>query len=192
MDLKNYTSIEQMEAEAAKLKENAAGVGAETWEDRKKNQTPSCKFGEDGICCRICSMGPCRITPKAPRGICGATAGAIAGRNYLRMIVGGASAHSDHGREICHVLHTAKPDGNYKVKDEAKLLKLANEWGIATEGKDIYEIAHEVAVNGLMEFGKPFGTLHFIDRAIDERKKVWEGMASCPARLTARLQRQCI
>ncbi|MFW6113983.1 MAG: carbon monoxide dehydrogenase, partial [Actinomycetota bacterium] len=34
-----------------------------------------CAFGEQGTCCRICSMGPCRINPKKAaesRGVCGA------------------------------------------------------------------------------------------------------------------------
>ena len=61
-------------------------------------------------------MGPCRITPKAPKGICGATAHTIAGRNYLRTVVGGTAAHSDHGREIAHVLYEAAKDGNYQVR----------------------------------------------------------------------------
>ncbi|MDR2296111.1 MAG: anaerobic carbon-monoxide dehydrogenase catalytic subunit [Clostridiales Family XIII bacterium] len=169
----NFVTIEQLEADGAKLKEMACAACAETWEDRKVNQTPQCKFGEEGICCRICSMGPCRITPKAARGICGADAHTIAGRNYLRMAAAGSAAHSDHGREIAHVLHKTSPDGNYRVRDEGKLLKLAAEWGIATEGRDLYEIAHEVAETGLMEYGKPFGTLRFVDRATDERKKLW-------------------
>ncbi len=180
MDLQNFTTVEQMEAETAGLKECAACAGAETWEDRKKNQTPQCKFGEEGVCCRICSMGPCRITPKAPRGICGADADAIAGRNYLRMVVGGASAHSDHGREITHVLHKAGADGHYQIKDEAKLLNLAKEWDIPTEGRDIYEVAHEVAMIGLQEYGKPFGNLKFIGRAIEERQKTWENLGVTP------------
>jgi carbon-monoxide dehydrogenase catalytic subunit len=90
------------------------------------------------------------------------------------MIAGGCAAHSDHGREIAHVLHISSKDGNYVVKDEAKLLKIAGEWGIETEGRDIYEIAHEVAEVGLMEYGKPFGTQRFLDRAIDSRKKAWK------------------
>jgi carbon-monoxide dehydrogenase catalytic subunit len=180
MDLNNFTTVEQMEAETASLKECAACVGAETWEDRKKNQTPSCKFGEDGICCRICSMGPCRITPKAPRGICGADADAIAGRNYLRMVAGGAAAHSDHGREVCHTLHSTRKDGHFQIKDEAKLLNLAKEWGIPTEGKDLYDIAHEVAECGLMEYGKPFGTQRFLSRATKERQKLWNDLAIAP------------
>ncbi|HHU04892.1 MAG TPA: anaerobic carbon-monoxide dehydrogenase catalytic subunit [Clostridiales bacterium] len=178
--MSKFTSIEQMEQNAQLLREMAAKAGAETWEDRKKNQTPQCKFGEDGICCRICSMGPCRITPKASRGICGADAHAIAARNYVRFIAGGTAAHSDHGREIAHVLHVSSRDGNYIIKDEQKLLNLAREWGVATEGRDIYDIAHEVAEIGLMEYGKPFGTLRFLERATEERRKLWEELEIAP------------
>jgi carbon-monoxide dehydrogenase catalytic subunit len=163
-----------MEAVTAKLKEMATFVHAETWEDRVKNQTPHCKFGEDGICCKNCSMGPCRITAKASKGICGADAHAIAGRNYLRSIAAGTSAHSDHAREILHVLHSTSRDGNYQVRDEQKLIKLAKEWDVPVDGRDIYDVAHEVAEVGLAEFGRSFGTLRFVKRATPERQKVWE------------------
>ncbi|MDR0877579.1 MAG: anaerobic carbon-monoxide dehydrogenase catalytic subunit [Treponema sp.] len=174
------TTIEQMEADSARLKEQACAACAETWEDRKKNQTPQCQFGENGICCRICSMGPCRITPKASRGICGADAHAIAGRNYLRMAAAGTAAHSDHGREIAHVLHKSSRDGNFQIRDEQKLVALAHEWAIPTEGRDIYDIAHEVAETGLLEYGKPFGSLRFLKRATDERQKVWDETGIAP------------
>ena len=98
------TTVDEFEAATARLLETGAKVGADAWQLRVKNQTPHCKFGEQGICCRICSMGPCRITAKAPRGICGCDAHGIVGRNYLKFTAGGASAHSDHGREICHSL----------------------------------------------------------------------------------------
>jgi carbon-monoxide dehydrogenase catalytic subunit len=168
------TTIEQMEAVTAQLKERACAVCAETWEDRNKKQTPHCKFGEDGICCKNCSMGPCRITPKADRGICGADAHAIAGRNYLRTIAAGTSAHSDHAREILHILHGASAEGNYKIRDEAKLLRLAKEYNVPVEGRDIYDIAREVAEVGLAEFGKSFGHQIFLKRATAERQRVWK------------------
>jgi carbon-monoxide dehydrogenase catalytic subunit len=171
--LEDLTSIEQMEADTAKLREIACSVCAETWEDRNKKQTPHCKFGEDGVCCKNCSMGPCRITPKASRGICGADAHAIAARNYARTIAAGTSAHSDHAREILHILHSTRQGGNYQVRDEQKLIRLAKEYGVETEGKDIYDVAHEVAEVGLMEFGKPTGTQRFIKRATEERQQVW-------------------
>ena len=134
-----------MEAATAALLENGIKVGADSWQQRAKNQTPHCGFGEAGTCCRICSMGPCRITPKAPRGICGCDVHGIVGRNYLRFTAGGAATHSDHGRQICHTLYQAKEGGSYQVKDPEKLKKIAAEWGIETEGKDIYDLAHEVA-----------------------------------------------
>ncbi|MDR2630271.1 MAG: anaerobic carbon-monoxide dehydrogenase catalytic subunit [Spirochaetaceae bacterium] len=171
--LESVTTIEQMEADTAKLKAIAGAIRAETWEDRNRNQTPHCKFGEEGLCCKNCSMGPCRITPKASRGICGADAHAIAGRNYLRTVAAGTAAHSDHAREILHVLLQSSREGNYPVRDEQKLINLAREWEIETEGRDIYDIAHEVAETGLAEFGKTHGTQRFLKRANPERQRVW-------------------
>ena len=167
------TTVEQMEADTARLHETAEMVGIDTFQDRVKNQTPHCKFGDQGICCKICSMGPCRITPKAPKGICGATAATIAGRNYLRFAAGGAATHSDHGRECVWKLYDASEDGYYHVTDATKLLKLAAEWGVETEGRDIYDVAHEVAELGLNEYGKITGYQRWVDRATEERQKTW-------------------
>lgn len=77
MEKVTLTTFEEMENEVAKLLETADKVGASTWQARVKQQTPHCKFGEEGICCRICSMGPCRITPKAPRASAAATPTAL-------------------------------------------------------------------------------------------------------------------
>ena len=167
------TTIEEFEAATQRLLETGAKVGADSWQARVKNQTPHCKFGEEGICCRICTMGPCRITKKAPRGICGCDAHGIAGRNFLRFTAGGAATHSDHGREICHTLHTVSPDGNYKVKDPEKLIRIAKEWGVETEGKDIYDLAHEMAELALLEYGKPFGTQRWLKRAPEHTQELW-------------------
>ncbi|MDO4344082.1 MAG: anaerobic carbon-monoxide dehydrogenase catalytic subunit [Eubacteriales bacterium] len=168
------TTVEEMEAATNRLLETGKKVGADGWQYRVANQTPHCKFGETGICCKICSMGPCRITPKAPRGICGCDAHGIVARNYLKFTAGGSATHSDHGREICNTLYHAKPEGPYKVKDPEKLLRIAKEWGVETEGKDIYDLAHEVAVLGLGEYGKVFGTQNFLKRAPQHTQEIWE------------------
>ena len=173
MDRERYITVEQMEEATASLLENGKKVGADSWQQRVKNQTPHCGFGEAGTCCRICSMGPCRITPKSPRGICGCDVHGIVGRNYLRFTAGGSATHSDHGREICHTLYNTKEGGNYTVKDPEKLKRIAHEWGIETEGKDIYDLAHEVAETGLMEYGKPFGVQRFLKRAPEHTQELW-------------------
>ena len=168
------TTVEEFEAATERLLETGAKVGADAWQFRVKNQTPHCKFGEEGVCCRICSMGPCRITKKAPRGICGCDVHGIVGRNYLKFTAGGSATHSDHGREICHTLYESSADGCYQVKDQEKLIRIAKEWGVETEGKDIYDLAHEVAEMGLWEYGKPFGTQRFLKRAPQSQQELWE------------------
>ena len=172
-DWERLISVEEMEEATASLLETAEKVGADTWQQRVKNQTPHCGFGEAGTCCRICSMGPCRITPKAPRGICGCDVHGIVARNYLRFTAGGTATHSDHGREIMHTLHQTREGGNYQVKDPEKLIRIAKEWGVETEGKDIYDLAHEMAEIGLLEYGKPFGTLRFLDRVHSHTRELW-------------------
>ena len=172
-DWDRLITVEQMEAATAALLENGIKVGADSWQQRAKNQTPHCGFGEAGTCCRICSMGPCRITPKAPRGICGCDVHGIVGRNYLRFTAGGSATHSDHGREIMHTLYQTREGGNYQVKDPDKLIRIAKEWGVETEGKDIYDLAHEMAEIGLLEYGKPFGVQRFLKRAPEHTQELW-------------------
>ena len=168
------TTVEEFEEATARLLETGAKVGADAWQLRVKKQTPHCKFGEQGVCCRICAMGPCRITPKASRGICGCDVHGIVGRNFLKFTAGGAATHSDHGREICHTLYCAKDGGNYQVKDPEKLIRIAKEWGVETEGKDIYDLAHEMSELALLEYGKPFGTQRFLKRAPQHTQDIWE------------------
>lgn len=68
--------------------------------DRLELQEPQCGFGQLGLCCTVCAMGPCRIDPfgeGAQVGVRGANADTIAARNLARKVAVGASAHSDHG-----------------------------------------------------------------------------------------------
>ena len=52
----------------------------------------------------------------------------------------------------------ADPNGAYKVKDPEKLIRIAKEWGVETEGKDIYDLAHEMAELGSgWSMVRPFG-----------------------------------
>ncbi|MBB6215160.1 carbon-monoxide dehydrogenase catalytic subunit [Anaerosolibacter carboniphilus] len=168
----------------AELISKAKNDGVETVWDRQQIMKAPCGFGEKGLCCRLCAMGPCRISPTpgkgAQKGLCGATADVIVSRNLARMVAAGTSAHSDHGRSIAHVLHMASKDGNYTVKDERKLLEVAKRLGIETENKDMFDLAHEVAEYALNEYGKPFGKLTIPPSVPEQRRKLWEKLDIVP------------
>ena len=164
----------------------AEELGLETVWDRYEAQLPQCGFGELGVCCRHCNMGPCRISPfdgEGPKaGVCGATADIIVARGFIRMIAAGAAAHSDHGRDIAHtLLLTAEgKSGGYEIKDEAKLKALATEYGIETEGRDNSEIGIDLAKAVYAEFGKQEGPIQFTRRAPEKRVALWKSLGIEP------------
>jgi carbon-monoxide dehydrogenase catalytic subunit len=164
----------------------AEELGLETAWDRYEAMLPQCGFGELGVCCRNCNMGPCRISPfeeEGPKaGVCGATADIIVARNLIRMIAGGAAAHSDHGRDIAHtLLLTAEgKGGGYEIKDEAKLKALAAEYDIETEGRTKEEIALDLARAVYGEFGKQEGPIQFTRRAPEKRVALWQSLGIDP------------
>ncbi len=148
----------------------------ETCYDRMDLQKNQCKFGKTGICCRICHMGPCRITKKAPRSVCGADADTIVARNYLREVVGGCAAHSDHGRHL--VLRLKKvalgEGGGYEIKDEKALRKAATDYGVIDSDRSKEEIALDLANLFLEEFMLQESTLRTLQLAPLKQQNVWK------------------
>ncbi len=154
--------------------------------DRLDAQKPQCTFGANGICCRICSMGPCRIKKNKDgsesRGVCGATADTIAARNFIRMIAGGAAAHSDHGRAVAETLVAVakgKAPG-YGIKDEQKLLQVALDFGIEIGDRTVNEIALDVGERALADFGQQSGEVSFIKKAPLKRQELWRKLGCVP------------
>jgi carbon-monoxide dehydrogenase catalytic subunit len=152
-----------------------------------------CPIGSVGSCCKNCGMGPCRIplpkgkeeTPeekKKRRGICGATAETIAARNFIRMVAGGAAAHSDHGRGVAELfVAVAKGEApGYKIRDEQKLLALALEWGVEIGDRTNEEIALDIGEMALAEFGKQEGEVLFCKRAPLKRQELWREQGVMP------------
>jgi len=151
---------------AMELMQKADECSIGTAFSRHDQQQPRCGFGELGVCCRICDMGPCRINPfgeEPTRGVCGADASTIAARHLIRQVAAGVSAHSDHGRDIIHTLlltATGEAQG-FSIKNPERLKLLAKERGLPVEGLTIEEIAKAVALNGLAEFGRQDGELQY-------------------------------
>ena len=175
----------------------AQKLGIDTIFDRAVSMKP-CAIGMQGICCKNCSMGPCRLPlPKdgiegedTRKGLCGATANTIAARNFIRMIAGGASAHSDHGRNVALAFLSAarKETDEYKIKEPAKLLAIAPHLGVDVtvevdgelQDRDIDEIALEVAEIALAEWGKPEGELLYAKRAPEALYEKWKKQGVIP------------
>jgi len=152
-------------------------AGLETAWDRYEKQQPQCGFGELGLCCRNCNMGPCRIDPfgeGATKGVCGATADIIVARNLLRSIAAGAAAHSDHARDVAHTFREVVYGraSSYSIKDRAKMERLMKEYGVQTE------IA--LADSIMAEFGKQDGPIQFTRRAPAKRQQLWEKLGIEP------------
>jgi len=151
----------------------------ETAWDRYEAQQPQCGYGKLGVCCKVCNMGPCVISPfddGPKRGICGADADTIVARNFVRLCASGVACHSDHGRSVAELLvGVARGEAQgYDIKDEAKLRKVARDLGIDPAGKSTKELAEAVGLQALAEFGKPTGTQLFAKRAPEKRQKVWD------------------
>ncbi len=109
-------------------------------------------------------MGPCRISKKAPRGVCGSDADVIVARNFGRFLAGGAAGHSDHGRDCIEAFHAVAhgETQDYHIKDEKKMLRIADELGIATEGRELLDVAKDLADEFFESFGSRREEVGFI------------------------------
>ncbi|MCM8771354.1 MAG: anaerobic carbon-monoxide dehydrogenase catalytic subunit [Candidatus Omnitrophica bacterium] len=180
------SDIEQksIDTAAQEVLKKAEAENIQTVWDRLESQQPQCGFGMLGLCCTVCNMGPCRIDPfgeGAQAGVCGANADTIAARNLARKIAAGASAHSDHGRDVAHTLMllSAGHTHDYEVLDVEKLKTLAVEFGIDIN-KPKEQITQELAEKLLREFGRQEGELVFTKRAPKKRQQTWQNSGITP------------
>lgn len=172
------------DAKAMLAKAKAEGI-ATAW-DRLQDQTPHCHFCELGTTCRNCTMGPCRISSrpgsKMRLGVCGADEHVIVARNFGRFVAGGAAGHSDHGRDLIEVLE-AIVEGHtddYAIRDEAKLLRLAAELGVGTEGRALMDVARDLMDICYADFGSRKTGLAFLSRVPQKRKDIWASLGITP------------
>jgi len=159
-------------------------LGIDNSFDRFDQQQPQCNFGLAGICCRICHMGPCRITNKSPRGVCGADADLIVARNLLRAVAAGTAQHGMHAREVILSLKWAA-EGKLPlpILGEDKMRSTAEAWGIPTKGKTVNEVAISVANVMLADLSRPeadedYQTIKY--GAPIERQRVWKDLGILP------------
>jgi len=127
-------------------------------------------------------MGPCRLVGKTTTGVCGATLETVTARNLLRAVAAGAAAHSDHGRNLALTLLAVgkgvAPD--YQIKDEKKLRRVAGYLGVPTDNRSVQEIATDVALAILADFGRQEGEIAYVKRAPLKRQERWRRLGIAP------------
>ena len=143
----------------------------ETSHHRVEGQSTKCGFGLQGVCCRLCANGPCRITPKAPRGICGATADVIVASGsgcYIHIVENTA----------LNVKKTAEIKG--EIKGEKSLARLAEIFGV--QGTDKWDTAKQVAQKVLDDLYKPeYEKMELVEKmAYAPRFKKWQELGILP------------
>ncbi len=156
-------------------------LGLSTAFSRADEMVP-CNIGSAGMCCKICGMGPCRLTKDGQTGICGATIDTIQARNLIRAISAGAAAHSDHGRDMAFILKAVANDEaeGYILRDVAKLRTVASYYGIPIEKRSPQEIANDLADLYIAQFGQQKGKVIPLIRAPEKRQKLWEEQGVVP------------
>ncbi|WP_394523868.1 anaerobic carbon-monoxide dehydrogenase catalytic subunit [Lacrimispora sp. JR3] len=151
----------------------------ETSHHRVEKQRTKCGFGLQGVCCRLCANGPCRITPNSPRGICGANADTIVARNFLRAVASGSGCYIHVVENTAlNLKNTAKIKG--EIKGMESLEHLADIFGI--EESDVYKKAEKVADAVLADLYKP----EYVEMELTEkvayapRVKRWKELGIMP------------
>lgn len=151
----------------------------ETSHHRVEKQSTKCGFGLQGVCCRLCANGPCRITPEAPRGICGANADTIVTRNLLRAVASGSGCYIHIVENTAlNLKNTAKAKG--ELKGLESLSHLAELFGI--EDADVYQKAERVADAVLADLYKPeYVVMELTEKvAYGPRVKRWKELGIMP------------
>ena len=161
----------------------AEQLGINTVFDRFDAQQPQCSFGLSGSCCRICTMGLCRITPKSPRGVCGADVDLIVSRQLLRGAAAGAAQHGMHAREVILSLKwAAEGKLDVPIVGEYKIRTMAEAFGIKTKNRQLKNITIDLCDALLEDLSRtePGEYKTITACAPPERQKVWKDMDILP------------
>lgn len=162
--------------------EHLETCGVDTCFDRFDRQQPGCDFGLEGTCCRICNMGPCRITPKSPQGVCGADQNLMVARNLLRSLAGGVAGHGTRSREVILALKAAaRGELPQLLKGEAKIRAVAKSFGL-DPGATLNELAEQIADILLADMARTEPGIHrtMASLAPAERLATWDALDIMP------------
>ncbi len=99
----------------------------------RREKASICEIGKKGLCCNVCSEGPCRITEKHPYGVCGLNADQIVAKNLLRHVSAGVACYV----HVCE--NTARALMKSNVKDSELLEEVCGKLGIESDAEKLAE-----------------------------------------------------
>jgi carbon-monoxide dehydrogenase catalytic subunit len=177
--------VKSADESAEKIIEWSQAHKIETCFERAQKLKP-CPVGSAGACCRTCHIGPCRLigqnAEEEATGVCGASLPTIAARNFLRMAAAGTAAHSDHARDMAFTLlavaNGEAPD--FRITDVKKLYRIAGLIGTEFEGRPVNDVARDVSMKLIEDFGRQKGTLYFMQRAPEKTRERWKKWGIVP------------
>ncbi|MDP4143692.1 MAG: anaerobic carbon-monoxide dehydrogenase catalytic subunit [Bacillota bacterium] len=153
----------------------------ETSFNRMEQQKSKCKFGTQGVCCKLCSNGPCKITPNSPKGVCGADADTIVARNFLRAVAAGSACYLHIVENTARNLkNIGLGKGKLPIKSEEALNRLADTFEILEENTNTKAV--KVADKVLQDLYKPrYEKMELVkELAYSPRYRVWEKLNILP------------
>ncbi|MDE6595021.1 MAG: carbon monoxide dehydrogenase, partial [Oscillospiraceae bacterium] len=132
---------------------------------------------------KICNMGPCKITAKSPKGVCGADADLSVARTLLRSAAAGAAQPGMHAREVILALKwAAEGKLDVPIMGEQKIRSTAEAFGIKTSHRPLKNVAIDLA-NALlddMSRTEPGEYKTIKACAPPERQEVWKELDILP------------
>jgi len=153
-----------------KLESYIGQLEQEVSHHRMVKQQNKCGYGLSGVCCKLCSNGPCRLSAARPRGVCGADADTIVMRNFLRSVAAGSG---------CYI---------HVVENSAKQLRKMALAGESFRGKDtLSRVARLLGVSRNTECETALAIadmiLEDLRRPVEEKMEI-TGKISYPMRVT--------
>ncbi len=151
------------------------------WQQQEKIR---CSFCVQGLSCQLCAQGPCRISPKVPRGACGVDAHVMVARNFVyRHVTIGTAANIFHAQQAARTLKAAAeaPESGLVIRDPDKLLRYAEMAGLNSK-QDISKVARTFADWVLTDMGRPYYEEAAMVQAFApaKRKELWRKLGLFP------------
>jgi len=180
-------------SECESILHNAHNRGILEVENRRIfTRAKQCTYGIQGLCCRQCLQGPCRISiyGKGMKvGLCGAHDYTMVSRHLDRLISGGTSSHAGHAKEILlgyNAIASGKTD--LKIKDIGKLRALLAKSGVKVSDDQLVKSAFELYSKDLtsLDTHRPLESVRTI--VTDKLLKHWDSHSVLPYNIFESIQ----